>query len=102
MQERREAAARDLDALQLEAEALLGKEAAVEEGEEEQEEWEEGELVGGSAKLRLQTSGDRVKGRFVTAGASVAAGEVVVREAPYSMVLLPDHLTTRYPPSLYP
>lgn len=47
------------------------------------------EMAGASNKLKLQTSSDKTRGRFVTARESVLAGEVLFREEPYSSVLLP-------------
>ena len=47
------------------------------------------EMTGASNKLRLQTSTDKTRGRFVTARESLEAGEVLFREEPYSCVLLP-------------
>ena len=87
---------RDLTALTTEATSLLDREAGRQEVAKPLEErWEEGELPGASHKLRLENSGDKVRGRYVMADTAVAAGELVVREVPYSLVLLPEHSTSR-------
>ena len=47
------------------------------------------EMAGASNKLKLQTSSDKTRGRFVTARENLEAGEVLFLEKPYSCVLLP-------------
>ena len=98
--EKREAACRDLDALNREASSLC-KENKHEEKETKKEKdcrtegWSEAELAGASPKLKLEESGDRVRGRFVTTKKRLEAGELVFRETPFSLVLLPEHCNTR-------
>ena len=57
--------------------------------------WSEAELIGASPKLKPEESGDRVRGRFVTTKEKLEAGELVFRETPFSLVLLPEHCNTR-------
>ena len=42
-----------------------------------------------SYKLQLETSNDKVRGRYITAREAIQEGEVVFQEAPFSCVLLP-------------
>ena len=98
--EKREAACRDLDALNKEATTLCKEELETEEPKKEKDcqqtkEWSEAELTGASPKLKLKESGDRVRGRFVTTKEKLEAGELVFRESPFSLVLLPEHCNTR-------
>ena len=95
--EKREAACRDLDALNKEAAALCKEELENKEPKKDCsiDGWSEAELAGGSPKLKLEESGDRVRGRFVTTKEKLEAGELVFRETPFSLVLLPEHCNTR-------
>lgn len=45
-------------------------------------------------KLSLETSNDRVRGRFVTTSADISTGEVLFSESPYSSVLLSEHYSS--------
>ena len=96
--EKREAACRDLDALNREASSLF-KENKQDKKETKKdcqiEGWSGAELAGASPKLKLEESGDRVRGRFVTTKKKLDAGELVFRETPFSLVLLPEHCNTR-------
>ena len=47
------------------------------------------EVAGASYKLQLETSNDKVRGRYITAREAIQEGEVVFQEAPFSCVLLP-------------
>ena len=47
------------------------------------------EVAGASRKLQLETSNDKVRGRYITAREAIQEGEVVFQEAPFSCVLLP-------------
>lgn len=62
-QEKKEAALKDLVALEKEAITLKSGEKK-EDDKDEKVAWQEGQLPGGSHKLRLESSNDKVRGRF--------------------------------------
>ena len=97
--EKRDAASRDLDALNKEASALCKEELPNKKVETPTDPqlngWTEAELAGASPKLRLEESGDKVRGWFVTTRENLEPGELVFREQPFSLVLLPEHCNTR-------
>ena len=52
------------------------------------------DIPGASEKLRVETSGDKTRGRFITTSRDISAGEVVFQETPYSCVLLPPYYSS--------
>jgi len=62
----------------------------TDETEEVDDKFEENsEMPGASDKLRLESSSDSSRGRFIRVKDDISAGEIVFRESPYSCVLLP-------------
>jgi len=87
---RKLAVLKDITALSQEITRLQQTQTSPEVGEAEVSAltWSE-DIPGGSEKLKLETSGDKTRGRFVTASQDIEAGEILYRESPYSCVLLP-------------
>lgn len=50
---------------------------------------EHSDIPGASDKLKLETSNDKIRGRYLRATEIVKEGEILFRESPFSCVLLP-------------
>ena len=55
---------------------------------------EHSDIQGASEKLKLETSNDKTRGRYLTASERVKEGEILFQETPFSCVLLPPYYSS--------
>ena len=91
MENKKTAVMKDISALSNEALRLQTRRTQEQNGDYCESEGfrEHSEIEGASEKLRLETSSDKTRGRYLTAAQSVKEGEILFQETPFSCVLLP-------------